>query len=169
MNERVSKWQTTEIERLLGENDLYVKLGTILNLNANAIVFMRGNSAALQDTMVQEFIMQLAGTTSILDAAACNGPYLMIRDATCGTMQIQEFVGEQQIESVQTILGDTNYIAMKPFSAIYVDGNLEYNYLDMEDYYESSVQITILGQSGEVMGRFFYNTDWSEVDMEISE
>ena len=159
-DEKVSKWQTTEINRLLGENDLYVKLGTILNLNANSIIFMRGNSAALQDKLVQEFIMQLSGSTNILEAANIGGPYLLIRDATSGTMQIQEYVGEQQIESFQTILGDTYYIAIKPFSAIYVDGNMDYNYLNMEEYYESAVQITVLGQEGEIMNQFFYDSSW---------
>ena len=163
--ELVSQWQTDEIQRLLGEKELYVELSMINNLNANAIVFMPGNSSALQDSMTQELVMQLAGTTAVLDAAAQGGPYLLIRDATSGVMQKQEFVGEQQIESFMSILGDTHYIAMKEFSAIYVDGNLEYNYLDMEDHYESEVQVTILGQAGEVMSRLYYDPVWNYMEI----
>ena len=161
--ELVSRWQGEEIDRLLNEGDMYIELGMIQNLNANSIIFMRGNSPALQDVMVQKFIMQLSGTTAILDAAASGGPYLLIRDATGGTMQIQEYIGEQQIESFPTILGDTHYIAMKPFSAIYVDGNMEYNYLDMEEHYDSSMQITILGQAGEIMSRLYYEPNWNDM------
>ena len=134
------------------------------NLNANAIIFMPGNSSALQDSLVQAFIMQLTGTTAVVDAANCGGPYLLIRDATSGTMQIQEFVGEQQIDSFASILGDTNYIAMKNFSAIYVDGNLEYNFLDMEEHYGAEVQIMILGQAGEIMSQLYYDPVWNDME-----
>lgn len=160
-NDKVSLWQGSEIQRVLNESDLYLELGMIHNLNANAVIFMRGNSQALQDSLVQEFLMQLAGSTAVLEAAKCGGPYLLIRDATSGVMQIQEFVGEQQSESFRSIFGDTYYIALKDFAAIYVDGNLEYNYLDMEKHYTSEVQISIMGQEGEIMSRLFYDPNWN--------
>lgn len=163
--EKVSQWQSKEIEKVLKEKSLYVELGMINNLNANAIIFMPGNSSALQDVIVQDLVMQLAGTKAVLDAANCGGPYLLIRDATSGTMQMQEFVGEQQIDSFESILGDTNYIGLKNFGAIYVDGNLEYNYLDMEEHYDSEAQITILGQGGEVMSQLYYDPVWNDTEI----
>lgn len=160
----VSQWQTEEIQRLLGEKELYIELSMIQNLNANTIIFMPGNSSALQDSTTQDLVMQLAGTTAVLEAAQCGGPYLLIRDASSGAMQKQEFVGEQQIESFMSILGDTHYIAMKDFSAVYANGNLEYNYLDMEEHYDSEVQITILGQAGEIMSRLYYDPVWDDME-----
>ena len=165
--DKVSHWQGDEIQKLLNEDNLYLELGQICNLNANAIVFMKGNSQALHDPLIQEFVMQLSGSPNILEAAKCNGPYLLIREATSGEMQIQEFVGEQQVESFESVFGDTHYIGMKDFSAIYVDGSMEYNYLDMEEHYTSEVQISILGQEGEIMSQLFYDPNWNY--MEIGE
>lgn len=159
----VSQWQAEEIQKLLSETELYLELNMIHNLNANAIIFMRGNSPVLQDKIVQRLIMQLAGSTAVVDAAKVGGPYLLIRDATSGTMQRQEFVGEQQVESFASILGDTQYIGLKDFGAIYVDNNLENNYLDMEEHYEREIQITILGHSGEVMSRLYYDPVWNDM------
>ncbi|MBR5597696.1 MAG: hypothetical protein IKW30_09860 [Lachnospiraceae bacterium] len=159
--EKAGQWQSKEVGKLLDETNLYIKLEMILNLNANAIIFLRGKSPAFQDSLVQEFLMQLSGTTSILEAADCNGPYLLVRTINDDEVEVQEYVGEMQIESMETILGDTNYIAMQPFSAIYVDGNQEYNYLDMEKNYESSVQIMILGQEGEIMQQFYVRPEWN--------
>ena len=155
--DKVEQWQAGEIQKMLNESNLYTELGLIYNVNANAVVFMKGNSQALQDPIIQEFVMQLSGTQNVLEAARCNGPYLLIREDTSGGMQVQEIVGEQIIESVETVFGDTYYIGLKDFSAIYVDEAFENNYLDMEDHYKSEVQITILGNEGEIMSQMYYD------------
>lgn len=164
--ELVSKWQEDEHQRVLSESDLYLELSMIHNLDSNGIVYMPGYSSALQDDTVQKLIMQLAGTEAVLSAAEQNGPYLMIRDSSSGTMQVQEFVGEQQIDSFASILGDTCYIGLKNFGAIYVDSNFENNYLNMEEHYETQVQIVILGQDGEVMSKLYYDPVWNDMKRE---
>lgn len=162
----VSQWQGEEIQRLLGEPDLYLELNMIYDLNASGIIFMPGNSSSLQDNIIQKLIMRLAGSDAVLRAAEQDGPYLMIRDGSSGVMQIQEFVGEQQIDSFESILGDTCYIGLKNFGAVYVDGNFEDNYLNMEEYYETQVQVVILGQDGEVMSKLYYDPVWNDMKRE---
>lgn len=162
----VNKWQEEETQRLLGESELYLELSMIHDLEANSIVFLPGNSSALQDDIMQKLIMRLAGSVSVLTAAEQGGPYLMIRDGSSGIMQVQEFVGEQQVESFESILGDTHYIGLKNFGAIYVNGDLENNYLNMEEHYETEVQIIILGQDGEVMSKLYYDPVWNDMKRE---
>lgn len=162
----VNQNQAQEIQRLLGEPDLYLELSMIHDLNANSIIFLPGNSSSLQDNIIQKLIMRLAGSDAVLGAAEQDGPYLMIRDGSSGVMQIQEFVGEQQIDSFESILGDTCYIGLKNFGAVYVDGNFEDNYLNMEEYYETQVQIIILGQDGEIMSKLYYDPVWNDMKQE---
>ena len=164
--ELVSQWRAEENQRVLSESKLYLELSMIYNLDSNGIIFMPGNSSALQDNTVQKLIMQLAGSNAVLTAAEQGGPYLMIRGGSSGTMQVREFVGEQQVESFESILGDTHYIGLKNFGAIYVNGDLENNYLNMEELYETEVQIIILGQDGEVMSKLYYDPVWNDMKRE---
>lgn len=159
----VNEWKEEDAERLLGEKDLYLELSMINDLKANSIIFLPGNSSSLQDDIIQKLIMRLAGSSLVLEAAEQGGPYIMIRDGSSGTMQVQEFVGEQQIDSFESILGDTLYIGLKNFGAIYANGDLENNYLNMEEHYETQVQILILGQDGEVMAKLYYDPVWNDM------
>lgn len=161
-NEKVNQWQESERQRLL-EQDLYLELSMIRNLDVSTIIFMRGNSKALTDNMVQELVMQLTGTTEITEAAKSGGPYMLMKDSNNESRRIQEFVGEQQIESFDSILGDTEYIGIKEFGAIYVDGNLEHNYLNMEEHYNSDVQILILDRKGEIKINLCYDLYWDDM------
>lgn len=63
-------------------------------------------------------------------------------------------------------MGDTCYIGLKNFGAVYVDGNFEDNYLNMEEYYETQVQVVILGQDGEVMSKLYYDPVWNDMKKE---
>ena len=162
----VGQWQAEEIKRLLGEENLYLELSMINDMNASGIIFLPGNSSSLQDKIIQKLIMRLAGSDMVLEAVEQDGPYLMIRDGSSGVMQIQEFVGEQQIDSFESILGDTCYIGMKNFGAVYVDNNFENNYLNMEEQYETEAQIIILGQGGEVMSKLYYDPVWNDMKQE---
>lgn len=161
-NEKVNQWKEIEEQRLM-EKDLYLELSMIQNLDVSTIVFMRGNSKALTDNMVQELVKQLTGTTGIMEAAECGGPYMLMKDSNNGSRKIQEFVGEQQIESFESILGDTEYIGIKEFGAIYVDGNLEHNYLNMEEHYNSDIQILILDREGEIIINLCYDLYWDDM------
>lgn len=162
--ELVKTWQSKEIQRLLEEKDLYLELSLIQNMNASSIIFLPGNSSSLQDEIIQKLIMRLSGSDAVLTASEQGGPYLLLRDGSSGAMQIQEFAGEQQVESFESILGDTYYIGAKNFGAIYVNGDLENNYLNMEEYYESEAQIIILGQNGEVMSKLYYDPVWNNME-----
>ena len=164
--ELAERFREEEMQRLLGGTDLYLELSMLHDLDANGIIFLPGNAASLQDDIIQKLIMRLSGTDSILEAAKQGGPYLLIRDGSSGTMQVQEFVGEQQVDSFRSILGDTCYIGLKNFGAIYVDNNFENNYLNMEEYYEKDVQIIILGQDGEVMSKLYYDPAWNDMRRE---
>lgn len=164
--EMVSQWEAEENQRVLSESNLYLELSMLYNLDSSCIIFMPGGSAAIQDDTVQKLVMQLSGSDEVAGGAEQGGPYLMIRDGSSGTMQVQEFVGEQQVESFESILGDTCYIGLKNFGAIYVDGNLEDNYLNMEEHYETEVQIIILGQDGEVISKLYYDPVWNDMKRE---
>ena len=165
----VSQLQTEEIQRIQVEANLYLELNMINDLNANAIIFMRGTSPVLQDKTVQQLISRMTGTTAVVEAANVGGPYMLIRDVTSGNAPIQEFVGEQQVESFMSILGDCYYIGLKNFGAIYVDNDFENNYLNMEEHYEREMQILILGQNGEIMSRLYYDPVWDDIDSENGE
>lgn len=162
----VKRWKAEDTQRLLGESDLYLELSMLHDLEANSIIFIPGNSASLQDDIIQKLIMRLSGSDFVLTAAEQGGPYLMIRDGSSGTMQIQEFVGEQQIDSFSSILGDTCYIGLKNFGAIYENGDFENNYLNMEEYYETQIQIIVLGQDGEVLSKLYYDPVWNDMKRE---
>lgn len=162
-NEKASVWQADEIRRLSEEPDLYAELGAIQNVNASVVLYMRGDSKAIHDSMVRRFVKQLTGSAVIDEAVQANGPYLLIRDAS-GTVSDNpvnyEFAGEAQPEAFDTLLGQTTYIGLPDFGAVYVNGDYENNYLDMEAHYNDEVQILILGQQGEVIGRLYYDADW---------
>ena len=161
--ERVAQWQSDEIERLTHQTDLYAELGAIQNINASVVIFMRGDSKAIHDSMVRRFVKQLTGTAVIDEAASANGPYLLIRDASgqAGPTPVSyEFGGEAQPDNFETLLGTTTYIGLRDFGAVYVNEDFDNNYLDMEEHYGDEVQILILGQQGEVIGRLYYVADW---------
>lgn len=157
------EWQLSRIKRLCRQTDLYAELGEIQNINASVIIFMRGDSKAIHDSLVRRFIKQLTGTEVIDNALAANGPYLLIRDATgqiSDTPVHYEFGGEAQPDDFETLLGMTTYIGLYDFGAVYVNEDYENNYLDMEEHYNDEMQIVILGQQGEVIGHLYYNADW---------
>ncbi len=162
--EKVKAWQAEEINRLLTEGDLYLALGRIQNLNAGAVIFMPGGSPAIHDPMVRRLINQLTGgSTAIDEAVEANGPYLLIRGSSKeanGGSQNREFAGEMQPEPFSTVLGETNYIGLSNYGAVYINGNQEENYLDMEEHYGADVQILILGAQGEVMAKLYYDSVW---------
>ena len=160
---RVTKWQADEIDMLCSQQDLYAELGAIQNINASVVLYMRGDSKALHDATVRRFVKQLTGSPVIDDAVSTNGPYLLIRDASgniSDTPVSYEFAGETQTEKFATLLGETEYIGMPDFGAVYVGGDYENNYLDMEEHYGDEVQLLILGQQGEVIGRLYYDAEW---------
>lgn len=157
---KAEEWQLSEIDRLCGQTDLYAKLGDIQNINASAVIFMRGDSKAIHDSLVRRFIKQLTGSEIIDNALAANGPYLLIRDASgriSGTPAYYEFGGEAQPDSFETLLGMTTYVGLYNFGAVYVNEDYDNNYLDMEEHYNDDVQILILGQQGEIISRLFYS------------
>ena len=157
------EWQLSEIDRMCRQTDLYAELGEIQNINASVIIFMRGDSKAIHDSLVRRLIKQLTGTEVIDNALAANGPYLLIRDASgqiSDTPVHYEFGGEAQPDDFETLLGMTTYIGLYNFGAIYVDEDFDNNYLDMEEHYNDEIQIVILGQQGEVISHLYYNADW---------
>ncbi|MCM1135977.1 MAG: hypothetical protein NC400_10430 [Clostridium sp.] len=161
--EKVGEWQASEIHKVSTQTDLYTELGEIQNMNASAVIFMRGDSKAIHDSLARRFIKQLTGSAVIDDALAANGPYLLIRDASGRTGEAVvncEFGGENQTEGFETLLGTTSYIGLRDYGAIYVGEDYENNYLDMEEHCNDEVQILILGQQGEVISRLYYGSDW---------
>ena len=161
--EKAVQWQSAEIDQLTHQTDLYTELGAIRNINASVVIYMRGDSKAIHDSMVRRFVKQLTGTAVIDEAVAANGPYLLIRDASgqAGPTPVSyEFGGEAQPDNFETLLGTTTYIGLRDFGAVYVNEDFDNNYLDMEEHYGDEVQILILGQQGEVIGRLYYVADW---------
>ncbi|EOS78018.1 hypothetical protein C819_00634 [Lachnospiraceae bacterium 10-1] len=161
--ERADQWRAAEIDKLANQSDLYAELGEIQYLGASAIIYLRGDSKAIHDSMVRRFIKHLTGSEVIEEAFLENGPYLLIRD-TSGRMSnvpvIYEFSGETQVEGVNTFLGPTTYIGLKDYAAVYVNEDFENNYLDMEEHYYDDVQIIILGQQGEVISHLCFDSKW---------
>lgn len=160
---RAAQWQSDEIWQLCVQPDFYTELGAIQNINASVVLYMRGDSKAIHDDTVRRFVKQLTGTSVIDEAALANGPYLLIRDASGSVSETPvhyEFAGEAQPEPFATLLGETEYIGMMNFGAVYVNGDYENNYLDMEEHYNDEVQLLILGQQGEVIGRLYYDAEW---------
>lgn len=161
--EKADQWRTSEVYKLANQSDLYTELGEIQYLGASTIIFMRGDSKALHDSLVRRFIKHLTGTEVIEEAFSENGPYLLIRD-TSGRMSdvpvIYEFSGETQVEGMETFLGSTTYIGVKDFAAVYVNEDYDNNYLDMEEHYYDDIQIIILGQQGEVISHLCFDTKW---------
>lgn len=166
-NEKVGNWQAAEVDLLLNEEELHIELGQIQNVNASAVIFMKGGSQAIQDPIVRRLIKQLTGTSVVDEAASLTGPYLLIRDAS-GTSDTAvcnyEFGGASQPDPFATILGNTTYIGTSDFGAIYVNEDYENNFLNMEEHYDDDVQILILGQEGEVLGHLFYDPVWNDFD-----
>lgn len=164
--EKVSMWQQGETGLLYAQQNLYQKLGQIQNTNANVVIFMPGGSQALQDILVRRYVKQLTGTTVIDQAAEVTGPYLYIRDNTdvlnSGVKNI-EFTGEIQPQPFDSLLGEVTYLGLKNFGAIYVNDNYEHNYLNMEKYYLSEVQILFLDDNGGVIQHLVYDPVWQNM------
>lgn len=161
--EKAVQWQSGEIDRLIHQRELYEALGAIQNINASAVIFMRGDSKAIHDSTVRRFVKQLTGTEIIDEAMEANGPYLLIHDASgqvSSTPVNYEFGKEVQPDNFETLLGTTTYIGLHNFGAVYVNEDFDNNYLDMEEHYNDEVQILILGQQGEVIGRLYYGAGW---------
>lgn len=159
--EKVDTWQQGEMQLLLAEQNLYQKLGQIQNTGTNVVIFMPGGSQALQDILVRRYIKLLTGTTVVDEAAAITGPYLYIRD-TKDEKNI-EFLGEVQPEAFESVLGEVTYLGLNNFAAIYVNGDMEHNYLDMEKQYLTEIQILILDENGGVVQHFVYDPVWSNM------
>ena len=157
-SELLDGWQNRQVRRLLDANDLYACLSRIYTVNASAVIYLRADSKALHDTMVREKIFELTGSKLVEDAAVMNGPYILIRDRSMNGPEDTEFSGAYSIpDSFPTILGDTIYIGFTDFAALYNDGVLENNLLDMDEQYRSDAQILILGQDGEIIGRKYFS------------
>lgn len=161
--EKVDRWKASEVYGMENQSDLYAELGEIQYLDASVVVFMRGDSKALHDSLVRRFIKQLTGSEVIDDAFLANGPYLLIRDTSGNSSDTPvnyEFCGETQVEDVETLIGSTTYIGFKDFAAVYKDADYDNNYLDMEEHYNDEVQILIFGSEGEVVSRLYFDSKW---------
>lgn len=161
-NRKVIQWQQAEEKLLAGEQNLYQKLGQIQNTKANVLIFMPGGSQALQDPLVRRYIKQLGGSEALEEAAAVTGPYLFLREEDGGAGTV-EFAGEVQPEPFSTMLGEVTYLGLKNFGAVYANENTDNNYLDMDKYYLSEIQILIYDEEGTVTEHFVYDSGWDHV------
>ncbi|MBQ9611672.1 MAG: hypothetical protein IJV14_03650 [Lachnospiraceae bacterium] len=163
----LQRWQSDWISRLTWEEDLYMELGEIEMLGATAVVYIPGGSPALYDPQVVRLLKQISGTDLPETAAEQGGPYLLLQDYSRDYGEGRkwfELAGPAVIEHFDSIFGDTMYIGQQNFGALYQEGDLENNILDMEEHYYDDVQILILGQGGEIMARLYYNVGWTNAE-----
>lgn len=158
--EIASTWKAQRLELLGRESNLKKELALIHETNANVVIFLKSDSKALHDRTVRKMISEIAQTETVNEAAEQNGPYLFISGgqtdfgAQSGNI---EFAGPMQIESVDSVLGNLMYIGIDGFGALYLNGDLDNNLLNMDEHYYDDAQILILDGNGEVISRMFYS------------
>ncbi len=161
-DEIVSEWSQTELKELMDEDELYAKLGRVYNTNASIVLYVKNSSKIFNDEKALKIIKLLSGTSVIDGAGNGNGPYLMIRDTT--NSQVLEYVGNTDETGSSALIGDFEYVSADDFGAVYLGGDTENNMLDMTDYYESELQLYIMGADGEVLQAEYYNGTWSLIE-----
>ncbi len=161
-DEIVSTWSQTELSELFDETELYAKLGRVYNTNASIMLYVKDSSKIFNDEKALKIIKLLSGTSVIDGAGSGNGSYLLIRDTT--NSQVIEYTGNVDETGSSALLGDFEYVSADDFGAVYLGGDTENNMLNMTDYYESELQLYILGADGEVLQAEYYDGTWSLIE-----
>ncbi len=121
------------------------------------IVYIKGNSSAYSNITLLQLIEELSGTTEVETAAAVGGPYLLLHGVADGA-DIMEISGDQQPAPFGSKLGSITYFGLHDFAAIYVNGDMDNNLLDMSEHYNDDVQILLINKdTGEVYSHLCFS------------
>lgn len=164
-DDQIELYHQQMTEAAYGQDDLFTELLALENTNDSFFIYVKDGSSAITNSDVGSLIKALSGTEVYNDALVSNGPYMLYKDGNSGL--VTEFAGEAESDTFLTSLGDTEYIGIAGFAAIYEDGNEENDLLDMADHYTSDVQILIVDKDrGEIKYRLFYSQDADEYTIE---
>lgn len=156
---RVQQEYDNEIDLVSAQENAYSAFVSLYGETSyDYAVYIKSGSPAISDTYLTSLVEKLTGTDGIEKAAAAGtGPYTFFVDGS-GETPMKELVGGQEMETVNTFLGDISYIGMTDFAAIYKGTDTDANLLDMEEHYEDDIQILIFSpDTGEVLYHLYYN------------
>ena len=158
----VAIWQQRRVDNLLGQEDLYMTLGYLNMMNANFVMYLRGDSKALSDGYFRNQIKKISGTERIEEAKDLSGPYILLRetDPNTGQAYLYERASDCQESDIPVIQGTAEYIGMKEFGALYYNGDYDSNLFDMNENYHKDLQLFILGADGAVLANKNFEVDW---------
>lgn len=147
-SQRVSEWTNTQISEMQSNSNVYNVLRNIEMTASNVVIFIGGDSMALDDSYIREYIKQLSGSSAIDDCKSTNSPYLLVLDRTMGG-GVQEIAGNNSISETLPLLGEVTYVGASHFGAIYPNNDLEaQSLLDMNDHYRDDMQILFFDNEG---------------------
>ncbi|MCR5672029.1 MAG: hypothetical protein K6G10_13570 [Butyrivibrio sp.] len=154
-------WNEGRYNAVLEEDDLYKLLGYAeMVRDTDIAVYIRAGSAAFGDDYIVRQLGKIASSDGIQAAKEEKGPYLLVRNSREGSAGIYEAVGEQQDAKVSLPTGSAEYIGVKDFAGLYPDGDYDNNLLDMEEHYNSQMQIIIYDKDGQIAAKRYYDCDW---------
>lgn len=156
---RTAEYRESLVKELTETDDLHTLLNRLRYTDMNVCVYIRQDSPALRDPVAVALLQDLTGTNGILSAKNENGPYLLYRDRTVtGTGDIihYEFAGNVQTDPFLTMQGETSYIGLPDFAALYVNEDYENNYLDMDRHRLDDVQVILMTPTGEVVATKYF-------------
>jgi hypothetical protein len=121
------------------------------------ILYVRGGSEVFDNEYIRRLVTRLSGTGAFEDAAEQGGPYMLLK-GICPDEDVRELPGPGQPEPFATRLGDMTLIETADFGAIYLNGNLDNNLLDMEEHYEDDVQLLLIDkENGEITDHLYFD------------
>lgn len=147
--QKVYNWDNFEKSAIINQTDIREFTRELIYNNMNAVVFMGGDSKAIDDFFVREFIKQITGTDQIDEAKNLNQPYALFIDGKNGV--VVEKAGNTSVEENLPLVGNVTYIGAAHFGAIYPDSNFdEPSLLNMTEHYMDDAQVLIFDNDGNI-------------------
>ncbi len=135
--------------------DLYSELSVASLDDVSCVVYFNQGSQALKDDNIKRLVEGITGTDKIYQV---NEPYICIKDSASGN--IYEAGDGEMIENAATAMGNLTYQPVEAmFRFLYVDDNLNDNYLYDDEHLAYDIQIiTYDKDTGEVLSHKYYRS-----------
>ena len=156
-NQRVKDLRALEENQTQTQENLYDELMVLGNHAVNYAIYIKADSPILQDQEAVTLMEELSGTKKIEETTQSGGPYFLVQDDSESVLQ--EYAGPAEPDAFQTTMGKMEYIGLPDFGAVYINGNENDNLLDMEENYDSDMQILIMDRKS---GKLLRHMCWYE-------
>ena len=154
-DQKVTDYANAQIAAVTGQMELYSELMLMKNQAVDYAVYVRKGSGIMTDPEAVGLLEELAGSRKVESAIQNGGPYFLLWNGQKGLQK--EYAEPEEPAAYDTPAGSMQYIGLPDFAAIYLNGDEKHNLLDMDENYDSDIQIVLMDRKdGHVLRRLCF-------------